>query len=171
MVAGMAFPRSLVFDGLTWHLLYNPTDATSGVPPDVSGVPFDARCDPVKIGGQDNPWFLVTIDFNFPARATSDGRLIPERKMRAFKLSPVSVVSMDGIVLAEFVCYLAEPSPATQGSRAQRFIDTILGVVAEEQAKQVQPDTSWCAVLTNAQKTVNNDKTTTTVTPEVLSDE
>lgn len=164
MSSGIAFPRSLSFEGLTWHLIYNPTDPAAGVPPDVSNAKFDARCDPVRVAGQNQSLFMLIVDFVLPTRTTVDGQLIPERRMRAFKLSRVAVDSVNSIIPAELVFYLAEPLPGSQGSGAQRFLDTILGVAAEETAKRAAPDTSWCNILSNTAPTVSADKTT--VVPE-----
>lgn len=153
MGAESAFPKVLEFDGIIWHLTYDPA-CESTVQPNLAGSnvsgPF---LEQVQMPGTDRPVFLVLLNIIFPARYNVSGQVIPERRMfamRTYDHKPF-IQGLQMLNPSEFVFYIAEPSNNGSGSVGQRLIDAIVGASRERMEKKEKVDSSWTKMFTAAE--------------------
>ena len=150
MGAESAFPKVLEFDGVIWHLTYDPACETT-VQPNLAGSnvsgPF---LDQVQMPGTDREVYLVLLDIIFPARYSVSGQVIPERRMfamRTYDYKPF-IKGLQTLNPSEFVFYVAEPVNQGNGSVGQRLIDAIMGASKERMEQKEKVDSSWTKMFT-----------------------
>lgn len=156
-MAKSIFPETLMFDGMTWHLVYDPKcDATvmpSFSEKDVQGM----TCDTVRYPGRDTPVWLVMVSILIPSRMDGVGQLIGSRRMLAFRTFDRQPPTTYKVQPNECVYYVAEQS---DGSAAQRFFNAIARVNTPQAVSATKPDTSWCdqfASLEQSDETAGTD--------------
>lgn len=144
------FPSAINYDGKVWHLLYAP-DVDSTLPPNLEGATVQSMtCDPVTVPGRKQPIFITLIDILFPARQDSTGKVIGERRLKAFRTYEFPPTDPTQVKYYECAFYLAAPQGAGE-SVSQQFFNAIMGSCQEE-AKAEKADTSWCDSLAKLQK-------------------
>ena len=144
MAVGAAFPDTIEFEGVKWHLLYCPGCPTMVVP-NLSGSQIvGTTCDPVQIPGRDKPLFVSVVQILFPAQQTISGSISGERRLIAFRTYDYAVSDSRMIQPQDCVFYIAEPRTADSGSMAQRLYNALVGEQQKEAAAQEKADSSWC---------------------------
>lgn len=141
MVASSLFPEVITFDNTRWHLLHDPASAMTTQPNLEGSRVVRSTCDPVKVPNNNNNLYMVVVDLLFPAKVI-EGRMMSEKRLRAFRIYDHAPVSLDSVRPDEMVYYIAEPS-AENDSTAQGFLNTILGVAADETARKNVINTTW----------------------------
>lgn len=154
MAVGAAFPDSIEFDGVKWHLLYCPGCPTMVVPNLDGAQIVGTTCDPVQIPGREKPLFVSMIQVIFPAQQTVSGSISGERRLIAFRTYDYAMSDFRMIQPQDCVFYIAEPRTAESGSMAQRLYNALVGERQKEQIAQAKADSSWCKQFEEAAKLV-----------------
>lgn len=153
MAGEFKFPQTIQFDDTNWHLVYAPDDPQT-VPPNIEGAQIRSfTCNPVSVPGRPTPIFIAIADIVFPPQRDSAGRLIPERRLIAFRTFSRQPYSPNDVKLNECAYYIAEMS-AERGTAAQRFFNALIGY-SPDAIQQSAKDDSWCKDLAVIQEVRN----------------
>lgn len=135
------FPDTIIFDGTTWHMVYDPSCEATVMPSINEKDVQRMTCDAVKFPGRDMPIWLVMVSIVIPSRMDSTGQLIGARRMMGFRTFDRQPPTTYRVQPNELVYYVAEQS---DGSAAQRFFNAVARVGQMEAAQSSKPDVSWC---------------------------
>lgn len=146
------FPDTIIYDGATWHMVYDPNCEATVMPgineKDVQRV----TCDTVKFPGREMPIWLIMVSILIPSRIDTAGQLIGARRMLGFRTFDRQPPTTYRVQPNELVYYVAEQS---DGSAAQRFFNAVTRREEVQQASQAKPDTSWCNQLAAIEQTTD----------------
>lgn len=130
------FPSELVFENMKWRLIYDPANPVM-VKPDLShSKVVRYTCDAVKLSGQDNPFYLATLNIVIPAQPQNGDVVTMDRMLLGVRIYPQPIAGLAQIKPAELLYYVAEPVFGTEGSRAQTLFNLLIGQAYEESKKQ-----------------------------------
>lgn len=141
-MADSMFLKQIHYEGRNWHMTYDPAVATTTVPNLTGYKVINAECKMVNVPGQDKPLYMAVVDLVMPASVGTDGTVMPERRLKGFRLYPYQPASLESLKQNELVYYLAEPAHGT-GSESQVFLDTVLGITRDEAARTGAIDADW----------------------------
>lgn len=107
------FPSELVFENMKWRLIYDPANPVM-VKPDLShSKVIRYTCDAVKLSGQDNPFYLATLNIVIPAQ-TLFNLLIGQ----AYEESKKQDEIVDRTWGHDLLCAATEPEQASEGNES-----------------------------------------------------
>ena len=157
------FPSELVFENVKWRLIYDPANPVM-VKPDLShSKVVRYTCDAVKLSGQDNPFYLATLNIVIPAQPQNGDVVTMDRMLLGVRIYPQPIAGLAQIKPAELLYYVAEPVFGTEGSRAQTLFNLLIGQAYEESKKQDETvDRTWghdllCAATEPEQASEGNE--------------
>lgn len=135
------FPPTIKFDGVTWHLVYDPSCEATVMPSINEQDVKNVTCDAVRFPGRDGVIWLMLMAIAVPSRRDSSGNIIGARRLLGFRTFDHQPSTAYRIQPNEFVYYVAEQS---DGSAAQQFFNAVVGIGDPAVSTPNKPDTSWC---------------------------
>ena len=150
-MAESMYLKQIHYEGRNWHMTYDPAVATTTAPNLTGYNVVNAACKTVNVPGQDKPLYMAVVDLVMPASVGTDGTVMPERRLKGFRLYPYQPASLESIKQNELVYYLAEPAHGT-GSESQIFLDAVLGITREDASRAGAIDSDWSHKLLGSAK-------------------
>lgn len=140
MAVNSVFPETIMFDGLSWRLVYDPSCPDTVMPSinerDVQNVTMDT----VNYPGRPNPVWIIMVNILIPASTDGFGKPIGARRMIGFRTKDQQPLPSYRVRPNELVYYAASQA---DGSVAQRFFNAVTILARMPQEETGQPDTSW----------------------------
>lgn len=140
MAINSVFPETIMYDGMSWRLVYDPSCPDTVMPNinerDVQNVSIDT----VSYPGRPNPIWLIMVSILIPASMDGFGKPISARRMIGFRTKDQQPLPSYRIQPNELVYYAASQA---DGSVAQRFFNAVTVLSRMPAEESGQPDTSW----------------------------
>lgn len=93
--------------------------------------------------------FLTMLNILFPARQDPSGKVVGEKKLKAFRLYDTPPYDPSQVKPIDCTFYLAAPQGAGE-SAAQRLLNAVMGACKDD-AQKDKVDASWCDTLAKLQ--------------------
>lgn len=133
--------KEIVFNGVTWRLLYDPNDPTTMLP-DVSSKCQVERVSREEVTLNGVPYFMNIVDLLYPSVSTPTARR-PAQRVRGFRLTktPIDPATTPPETM---VMYVSEVQSGSDG--AQHFLDAVAH--AQQTTTVNSEDIEWTKELT-----------------------
>lgn len=146
------FREVINYDGIRWHLVYDPRNPNM-LAPSLDGANISPlTVSQVKFPNGRDAW-IVTMGVIFPAMTDITGKVTNARRMLGFRTFDREPKQGEPLPYKDMAYYLAEQETGNN-SAAQKFLDAITGQDQTEEQEQDEdkPDSAWTSMFEQAEE-------------------